>query len=270
MIISVKTDLEALGYNLDALSTGVQEAIKIQVGQLAAAARGEWIRLAQSRLSTSREEYIAGLRRAESFKRYSRGTTDVYEITLVGQFPNDLEFGRGSFDMKSVRPGWLGGKKAKPTKDGGSYVTIPFRHSTSNSPRFNYTGKAAKIDDPTLKQQLRTTVKEYGLDRMVRTATGKVVAGNVQSLGGKLNYGTGPGQIHPYLKGLTRYQQPMSGMVGGKQRGTGQLMTFRRMSTNSKPDSWIHPGLDAANLLGDVQSFIDKEIIEIGRKVIGV
>jgi hypothetical protein len=267
MNISLKAELESLGVNVDALSAGIQTTLRLQVGELAKAAQGEWIRLAQSRLNSSREEYIKGLQAAGSFVPKRSASGDSYEITLVGQFPNDLEFGKGPFDMKTARPGWLGGKKAKVGKDGSTYVTIPFRHSTSNSPRFNYTGKAAAISSPDLKTHLRQTVKDFGLDKMIRTATGKVVTN-----GGKavktLPKGSAP---HPYLEGLSRYQTASSGTsASGKQRGGGTLMTFRRMSTKSDPSSWIHPGLEAVNLLQEVESYVEREMSVIARNVMGV
>lgn len=264
MNFSVKATLEDLGYNITALEAGLMESLNLQVGQLAMAARNEWIRLAQDRLTTSREDYINGLRQAESFSsmRGSGGTT-IYEITLVGNMPNNYEYGMGPFDMKSIRPGWLGGKKSHAGKN-GRYVIIPFRHSTSNSTRFAYTGKAKSVSDPDLKTQLKSAVKSYGLDRMTRTATGRVVEGNVARIPNKA-------PVHPYLQGMVRTQQAMMGTTSsGKQRGSGTLTTFRVMSENSKPDSWIHPGLRAVNLLAEVEQFVDNEMRKIAENILGV
>jgi len=260
MNFSVKASLEELGHNLDAIEEGLIEVLNIQVGQLAMAARSEWIRLAQERLKTSREDYINGLRQGESFKMLSSGGLTSYEITLVGSFPNNIEYGMGPFDMKGVRPGWLGGKASKMGKNGKRYVVIPFRHSTSNSPRFADTGKAASVG---LKEQLKTTVRTYGLDRMVRTATGQVVEGNVA----RLPKGA---PVHPYLQGMVRTQQAYSGTTkSGLGRGSGTLTTFRVMSENSKPDSWIHPGLRAVNLLAEVEQFVDNEMTKIANNLFG-
>lgn len=261
MNFSVKASLENLGYNLDALEDGLIEILNIQVGQLAMAARGEWIRLAQERLKTSREDYVGGLRQSESFTMLrGAGGLVSYEISLVGAFPNDIEYGKGPFDMKGVRPGWLGGKASKMGKNGKRYVVIPFRHSTSNSPRFADTGKAAAIG---LKSKLKDAVKNYGLDRMVRTATGQVVEGNVS----RMPKGA---DVHPYLQGMVRTQQAYSGTTkSGLGRGSGTLTTFRVMSENSKPGSWIHPGLRAVNLLAEVEQFVDNEMMKIANNLFG-
>jgi hypothetical protein len=264
MNFSIKATIEDMGYNIEALEEGLMESLNLQVGQLAMAARSEWIRLAQDRLQTSREIYVNGLRQSESFTalRGSRRKPASYEITLVGNMPNNFEYGMAPFDMKGVRPGWLGGKSSRVGKDGKRYVIIPFRHSTSDSPRFNYTGKAKSVSDPDLKTQLRRTVKTYGLDRMVRTATGQVVTGTAKRL-------PRSAPVHPYLQGMVRIQQAMSGSTPAGQRGSGTLMTFRIMSENSRPDSWIHPGLRPVNLLADVEQFVDNEMRKIARNILG-
>ena len=265
MNFSIRATLEDMGYNLEALEAGLIESVNLQVGQLAMAARSEWIRLAQDRLETSREIYVNGLRQSESFTALrggGRGATASYEITLVGNMPNNFEYGMAPFDMKGIRPGWLGGKSSKVGKDGKRYVIIPFRHSTTDSPRFNYTGKAKSVSDPDLKTQLKKTVKTYGLDRMVRTATGQVVTGTVKRL-------PKSAPVHPYLQGMVRIQQAISGSTSSGQRGSGTLMTFRVMSENSKPDSWNHPGLRPVNLLAEVEQFVDNEMRKIALNILG-
>lgn len=259
--ISIKAKLDEIGVNIDALESGVVDSFRMSVGNLAKAAQNEWVRRAQQKLSTSREIYINGLRQAESFKASSFGGSDVFEVQLVGAMPNNFEFGMESFDMKGVRPGWLGGSRAKVAKDGSKYVIIPFRHSSSSGSRFAYTGKAKAAD---LKAELRKAVREYGLDRMMRAATGKVVSGPVARISSKAS-------VHSYLKGLSRIQQPMSGSTSsGKQRGSTQLLTFRIISEKSSPESWIHPGLDAANILPEIQSWVDAQMDKIIETILGV
>ena len=276
MNFSVQASLEELGYNMEAISDGLREALNLQVGQLALAAKGEWIRLAQDRLSTTREIYVNGLRQAESFKVMRSGGMASYEITLVGVMPNNIEYGQGPYDMKAVRPGWLGGKASKLGKNGKRYVVIPFRHSTASSSRFDYTGKAKSVSDPDLKTQLKKAVKTYGLDRMIRTATGQVVSGTHTSRNSGLQIPNTVAKlpktasVHPYLQGMIRTQQAYgSHTAGTKQKGGGSLMTFRIMSENSAPSSWIHPGLKAVNLLAEVEQFVENEMMKIANNILG-
>lgn len=255
--ISLKAKLEDRGIT-DEISAETAEKFRVAVGNLAKAAQNEWITRAQSRLESSREIYVNGLRQAESFKVVTGLLSDTYELQLVGEMPNNLEFGMPAFDMKAVKPGWLGGKKAKVGKDGSRYVTIPFRHSTGNSPRFAYTGKAKAADMKTL---LRKAVKDYGMNR----------------------WGIGPGgaippmkripnnaPVHQYLKGLTRIEKPTSGRTStGVQRRSSMFMTWRRMSDKSAPSSWIHPGLTAANILPEIETWADEQLDKIIDTVIG-
>lgn len=260
MEFSLKAKLADVGVNVDAISDEMKASFELALFGLAKGAQNEWIRLAQDRLGTSMEIYVNGLRQAESFKILSGGNP-AYEISLVGQMPNNFEYGMPSFDMKSVRPGWLGGSKAKIGKDGKKYVVIPFRHSTT-SQRFAYTGKAKGVE-PDLKSQLRKAVRDYGLDRMTRTATGQVVRGVTARIPNKA-------PVHSYLKGMVRTQTPTAGTTkAGQQRGSSTLSTFRIMSENSKPGSWIHPGLKAANLLPEVESWVDSQLGRIVETMTG-
>lgn len=256
---SVQAKLTAMGINIDAFEDGMVSSFQLQIANLAKAAQQEWGRIAQARLNTSRDSYVNGLRQAESFKQIDLGSGGVmFEVSLVGEFPNNLEFGMGSFDMKAVRPGWLGGSKAKTGKDGKKYVVIPMRKSVSNSPRFADTGKAAAVG---LKAQLRTAVKAYGLDRMIKSGTGQVVEG----VTGRIpNNAT---DVHPYLKGLTRTQTATKGSLG--MRGSSTLTTFRIMSEKSNPSSWIHPGLKPANILPEVESWVDGQLDNVIEMMLG-
>lgn len=253
---SISAKLTERGTDIETLSDAVVSVMDTAIVSLAQAAQNHWISLAQDKLNSTRDDYINGLRQSESYKKIGSGDTQSIEIALVGKMPNNYEFGMPSFDMKAVRPGWLGGAKAKRAKDGHSYVVIPIRHSTSDGGRFSYTGKAAAVGD--LKTQLRRAVKDFGLDRMMRTASGSVVEGATA----RIPKGA---SVHPYLQGLTRIQKGISGSTGGggKQRGSSTLVKFAIMSERSKPGSWIHPGIKPANLLPEVESWVDTKLNEI-------
>jgi hypothetical protein len=259
MNFSLKAKLVDRGAEIDSFSAGMVETFERALFGIAKGAQNEWIRLAQERLGTSSEIYVNGLRQAESFAM-KEGTGTSYEISLVGTMPNNFEYGMQPFDMKAVRPGWLGGSKAKTAKDGSKYVVIPFRHSAT-SQRFAYTGKAAAAPD--LKGQMRKAVRDYGLDRMTRTGTGQVVRGVTARIPNNA-------PVHSYLKGMVRTQTPTSGTTkSGQQRGSSTLNTFRVMSTKSKSGSWQHPGLKAANLLPEVESWIDSQLGNIIETILG-
>ena len=250
-MITVRSKLEDKDIDVDSIAWGLEDTFVKAVGSIAKSAQDEWIRLAQNRLQTSRHIYIGGLQQAQSFTTRVIGGATIFEITLVGRMPNNFEFGMDPFDMKAVRPGWLGGKKAKTAKDGSKYIIIPFRHSLSSDATLGYTGKAKRAD---LKAELKRTVREYGLDKMVRMATGNVAPGPVKRVPVKPN-------VHPYLHGLTKVQTPTVGRTPtGLQMGSSQLFTWRVMSEKSDPGSWQHPGLTAQNILEEVSTWLDGEL----------
>jgi hypothetical protein len=261
MIFSIQAKIDEKGLNIEVMDDAFVESFKKAVGGLAKSAQESWIAMAQQKLKSSRADYVKGLRQAESFKHLKIGGNEVFEIQLVGKMANNFEFGMSSYDMKAIKPGWLGGGKAKVGKDGKRYVVIPFGHSTSDSPSQAYTGKAAKAN---LKKELKKTVKQYGLDKLVRTASGKVVEGTV----GRVKKDP---SVHPFLQGLVKIQKGTSGATSsGLQRGSSKLMTFRVMSENSPADSWEHPGIKGANLLPDVERYVDNELDKIIDMILGV
>lgn len=248
-VISVRAKLEERDIDVTAIEEGAVESFIKSVGNIAYGAHVEWKRLAQERLKTSRQIYINGL--SQGVVTSVIGNVTVFEIMLLGDMPNNFEFGMDPFDMKTVRPGWLGGSKAKTAKDGSKYIYIPFRHSLSSAAILEYTGKAKRAD---LRSELVRTVKEYGLDKMVRSGTGHVIPGPVKRVPRKAS-------IHPYLRALTRVQHPAEGKTPkGFQRGSSQLMTWRTMSEKSPADSWLHPGVKAANLLPEIERWVDFEL----------
>lgn len=254
--VNLKLKLSDLGYNVDLFTDATTEALRVALAGIAKGAQSEWIRLAQAKLNSSRFDYINGLRQAESFTVSKVDSELEYTVRLVGQNAIDFENGRPAFDMKTVRPGWLGGGKARVNADGKKFIRIPFRHSTSSSPRFKYSGKAARAE---LKSELKSVVKEHGLSKMIRSATGGVIAGPVSRVPKRSG-------VHSYLKGLTRIQNPSQ---SDPSRGSSMLMTFRTMSESSPEDSWIHPGLDGAKLLPEVEKWVDKEIENVAETILG-
>ena len=260
-IIRVSAKLEERNIDLNALDVGISEVFLKSVGNIAYAAKGEWEIVASRRLKTSRQEYIQGLQKADSFTTKIIGTQTIFEIMLVGDMPNNFEFGMPSYDMKAVRPGWLGGGKAKTSADGTKYITIPFRHSLTSAANLEYTGKAKREN---LREELAKTVQKFGLNQMIRASTGKVMTGPVRRVPNRPD-------VHPYLRGLTRIQQTAEGLTpSGKTRGQSYLMTWRTMSEKSAPDAWIHPGIKGVNIMPEIENWIDNELNGLVDKMFGV
>jgi len=258
MKISVEAKLADIGVSLNEIDKELQEKFKHAVAWIASGAQTYWIRLAQERLGSRRADYINGLRQAESFKAYVSGSSHVYEIQLVGRMPNNFEFGMGGFDMKTVRPGWLGGGKAKTSEDGSKYIHIPFRHSKTSTTNIPSSGGRTH----TMQEHVKWAARRHGLNRMVRAGS-RVVEGPVKRIPTSAT-------VHPYLRGLTRIQKGQEETTAsGLQRGSSTLMTFRTMSEKSDPSSWIHPGITGANLLPLVEDWVDNELGKVIKSIMG-
>jgi len=231
-------------------------AIDRYVGEVASAAIGEWDRIARDRLKTSRGEYIKGLQDRESFKQTGRRE---YEISLVGFLPNAIESGMGPKDLK---PGLLSGRKAKVSKEGFRYNTVPFRHFSSSN-------TAERTPDKRYATELKDIIRKTGLNKIQRGAGGRLT-GKVKQIKGTA--GVAVRKLKPYhattpLSGLTRYQhQYKSGAV------QGQLFTFRRVSESPQAkaaaakrgvawsQTWTHPGLPGVKILPDVAEWSENEL----------
>lgn len=264
-MISIKAKIEQTGFNIETLSTGAETEIAAACAALAMGAREEWVRLAQNRLKSSRGTYIEGLRKAESFKIKETGIGTTYEISLVGKMPNAFESGMPSFDMKTANPGWLNSPKTKRSKEGKRYRVIPFRHSPTSTTNIAYTGKAREVN---LQKELKKVIKAYGLDKMQRLSSGKVIDGAVKRVPNLAKRGAiarvfAGASTHP-LSGLTRVQKSH-----GAKGGSSQFLTWRVM-TEDAVGKWIHPGITGANLLPEMEAWIERELEKVIREILEI
>ena len=227
--INVRIKAEALGKSIEKMSQETQDLLQESVASLATAAYSEAIRLAQAKLKTTQRDYVNAL-------QFEKIDDNVYIITLSGPAANAIENGWGSFDMK---PGLLAGPNSKVTKKGTRYNTVPFSYQpTSNAPL------SPKNEE--LRSSLRDVIKANGLSKIIKNqATGKPLEGIVARV---KNTGI------KNLDGLVKIQKT----YGNKTQST--YMTFRRVSTNSKAGSWMHPGYAGAKIFPMVEQFIESQL----------
>lgn len=224
--------------------------LREQAAALAEMCRSEWIRQAQRELHSSAADYIAGIQPVEISGNWA-------SVTLVGDLPNDVENGKAPFDMK---PGLLAGPNAKMGKS-GRFNTVPFRHGTPGT-----TGK-----------RVGTPMPITGLSAKDKPVSAIYVAArklspSLEGSGGKTIWGGRTGDFGGYgiqtqlpVKGgrpgaYTFKASPYAGMVKtAKTYGKAtqnQYTTFRRVSENSNPNSWWHPGLQAKHLAERVRIYL--------------
>lgn len=198
-------------------------------------------------------------------KRSLRSTRDVYlknlnigQITplrkfiiLTGKLPNMLEDGVGAFDMKQSM---LNSPKAKTSKSGKRYITIPFRHASADS-----LGENSAFSD-VMPPTVEAIVKRLQPKRTVLGA-GFTMTSKAQAL----SFDKIPKQFQipnsrPAVSNLNtqksysayEHKSPIyEGMIREEktyEKATqSQYVTFRRISENSDVNSWIHRGIISGN-----------------------
>lgn len=196
-------------------------------------ARSKWISEAQQGLKSTREAYLEGLNTIK-VTAYNKGY-----IELTGKFPNMIETGYSSYDMKT---GFSDSPKKIAKKGGGWYLTIPFRHSTNskisqNMPKDIF--KEAKKLNPGEKLT-EALVSNLGYDKQTSWA----------------GYRWKNSQYDNLVRIVKTYDS-------GKTRG--RYMTFRRVSDKSDPSSWMHPGYAGLKALDRVQPETDKFLYDYFR-----
>ena len=161
----------------------------------------------------------------------------VVSLDLSNPLVKAIEEGGKPFDMKE---GFLKSSKAKISKDGKRYMTIPFRHKTPNSkvdvkmPNSIYRiAKSQNIEDTNRGIKLSELPKEFQIKSV-----------NSQGYEHKA----------PIYEGIVKTM--------GSSEGRSQYFSFRRVSENSDPKSWMNKGISARNIFDKTLSTfdIDKEV----------
>ena len=165
-------------------------------------------------------------------------------VSANAEYADAIESGTPAHDMK---PGLLGGSRARQGKKGQRYNIIPFRH---NTPGQTATARAMPMEVYNQAKRLafsrnvNDTVNYR--ERKELNARGKWVLRNRYEWGGRLPE-TPVGwrsRIQPAGHEYTHTTSIFSGMVRMGQKGHSSYMTFRVVSDNSHPDSWWAPAVE--------------------------
>lgn len=220
--------------------------------------RAEIIRLANERLHLSSEDYIQGLQPAR-YHDPNAGSGVFSSIVLTGWLPNAVEHGWSGGDMKEAL---LKGRNAKVTPKGVRYNTVPFRHGTPGTRGTNFpamgsayaAGFGALPGGGFQAQGTLEAAQAAKLGRRVHKAAKALEATRSHpdkgtQWGGRLEAGLAP-LLRPHHK-----TDIYAGMVRERKvyqhAEQSQYSTFRRVSDNSDPGSWIHPGIEGHRLFDE-------------------
>ena len=163
--------------------------------------------------------------------------------------PNMIEQGVSGFDMKT---GFKNSPKARQTKDGGWFLTIPFRWATPG----------ALGESEVFTSRLPEQVYDIARSKSSSATQLNERAGRSEQIGRtELPQEFQKIQSRPAFTSLNQKQtfqayQHKSSIYEGIQRSQqtyenatqGQYISFRRVSDKSDPMSWIHTGIRARRL----------------------
>lgn len=239
-MIPIKIDADDIMDQLGLTEAEARNMIDYTVKEVTATFATEWEATAARELGQSREEYVKNLQVVDD--GWARGS-----VVLFGWLPNAIEDGYPAFDMKS---GLLQGENAKLSQDGTWFNTVPYRwavpSSVGESPVF--TGK--------MPEEIHEIVK-------AKPAI-KPIAGGGMASEGLTNKELPIGHNQPQVKavpsiapkpaGWQAYYQHKAPVFQGLRKVVdpvtkqNRYQTFRRVSENSEPEAWIHPGFQPRGL----------------------
>lgn len=258
------SELEGLKY----LEKALVEEAAAATRNLAAQAHAKALELANERLHTRRQMFVDALR-----------ITEIDGVVALELDAKAIWIDEGKPPGSMVED-MLASPKAKPMKDGGKYLVVPFEHGPGKGPtnatpaQMDLTNvvraemKRQKIpwskierDDqgrPKLGRLHRFDIMDAPLKTHQGPGQGWGPVGDVrQGPNERQVVGGGPGGGGtPFLAGVGVYQKAQKG--GGVKRS---VMTFRIVSSNHiGTDRWFHPGNPPTHIFADVEKWAEEQI----------
>lgn len=253
-MFSFQLDIEQLYQAFDLDKQKVEQFIDITIKGITARYAQYWENEAKLSLHQTRRRYIESLKVIDEGKMRAAVLLDYSQDKLVSM----LEEGASAFDMKE---GFLKSAKVHRKKDGGVYLTIPFR---VGSPGIE--GESDLFSGSFMPSEIYDVVREK--------ETKVTATGSASSAGLKL--GEIPAQyrmaaVRPAVQTLdtkktfdeyTNKSSIFTGLTKRKDLTTGQntYMSFRRVSDKSDPMSWIHTGILAHQLAEKAMNKLDANV----------
>lgn len=231
----VIVDLKSMGID-DQLSPKIVSSVQSSIQTSLALIKDRWVQEAQKKLHRTRADYLLGLQ----FGGIIYPLDDPFSgaVRLSGTLPNMIESGFKSFDMKI---GFSKSTRLTRKKDGGWYLTIPFRHSTPNSYMYGQT----------MSKDIYGVAKKLNPYKSGLPNTRLKIAG----IGDKS--WTGYQRKSNQYNGLVR-------IVKSYQKATqSQYMTFRRVSNNSDAMSWWHRGYKGVRIADRLMPYAESTFLQI-------
>lgn len=255
------------------------------LGKLGDISRTKLVTLAKQRLFTSQADYIAGIQNPRVF--VDEQGVPTMELALRGAFPNMVENGATSFDLRTTllnpsAPKRPGTKGVRRSKKGFLYRAIPFRRMGPQASGKNAAALGA-VESQAGKRE--TSLGFRGdRDKADALALGRTVARAAKNLsptigmpGEKVKYGDrlekgvgGAKPLRPRHK-TDLYEGTLRKEKTYKAATQSQFITFRMISTNpasfrsddasgAEERNWTHPGIVPRRLMPATAEYLTKVV----------
>lgn len=250
-------DKDQIEQMLDNVAKGLGTVFVTKVEQIAA-----------RDLNSTRSRYLNSIKVIDSGKLESTILLDYSKDKMIKM----IEEGAAPFDMKE---NLLNGPNAKLTKEGKRINTVPFRWSTPGAIGESslFSGKMPEEIYEAVRKKPMTIPTAGGGTRSQGLSTSQIPQ-NLQPLQTRKAILGGAGEV--LFKEYEHKYPVYSGIVKQSDSVTGQstYFSFRRVSENSSPEAFIHPGIAAKNIMQkayesmnldqEVGIQIDNELIRLG------
>lgn len=236
MLPPVKIDLSGLGQWFDVSNDEVHDFAQDLVKRLAMRFVYDLRTQANNKLGKTRQEYIESINVNEI-------AYNTVMVELIGFLPNAVEQGLNPFDMKN---GFSASEKVKHTKSGGWYITIPYTHSWGGA-----IGESSTFSGDPMPMGVWEQAKTLGGGESLANS---MIPDAFRAVGSRKPVSVGSKMFDEYLHKSNKFE----GMRRSNKESHSSYVTFRRVSNNSDPGSWIHTGIIARDLFTHA---FDKEAI---------
>ncbi len=230
--------LSATGDALKAkLKAKMQRAVADAGPKIAALLIDDLSREADRALGPTADEYKRGIQNAEAIEVTETSIT----IRPTTPFARSLEMGFSAFDIKAH----LLRNAKKTTKDGEPYMDVPFQHGLS-----------------------ATSARLHGMPAEVRSRVENELKGKVNRLQGRTQGALKSHTLHvgqgKQVKYQTHHERGIhDNLVRIKTGRKSEYKTFRRVSGNSNPGAWWHPGFPGVKLFEKAAERLTRPIHQI-------
>lgn len=256
----INIDLSGLQSQFGISAQQLDQLTEICVKAVTAVVYANWQALAKQQLKSTLPEYLQNIILVDK-GRFAK------QIVLTGILPNMIEQGASAFDMKQGFKNSPHAKQIIPVynkkngqirKAGGWYLTIPFRHGTPG-----IVGQAGFANE--MPQEvydiMRKRTSGVPLSR-VEIPSPYDVPRSREAI-----EATDKNPYYPAYKHKSSIYDGLTKFTGQYAKTTQNTYgTFRRASSNSDPNSWIHKGIKAYKLADeavektDVQTIVENEV----------